>query len=115
MNKNLEKHDILFEVIDIFGKKIRTTESYWEKIKQVKHRELKYGISEVKKVLTKPDEVRRSVTDVTIYLYAKRVDEYDILIVAVKILNGEGFIVTSYQTKVYKQKGELLWPKQKIQ
>lgn len=114
MKKDLKDHDVLFEITDVFGKKIRTTKSYWEKIKQVKHRELKYGIPEVKKTISQPDEVRRSVTDATIFLYAKKVEKYDILLVAVKILNGEGFIVTSYQTKVYKQKGELLWPKQKI-
>lgn len=39
--------------------------------------------------------------------------KYDILIVAVKVLNGDGFLVTVYQTKDYKKKGELLWPKQK--
>lgn len=114
MKNDLEQYDILFEIVDVFGKKIRTTKNYWEKIKQVKHRELKYGISEVKKVIAQPDEVRRSVTDATIFLYAKKVEKYDILLVAVKILNDEGFIVTAYQTKIYKQKGELLWSKQKI-
>ncbi len=112
MKKDLFQYDVLFEVTDIFQRKIRTTKSYWEKIKSVKHRELKYDTEEIKKVLTKPLEVRRSVTDATIFLFAKQVRKYDILIVAVKILNGEGFIVTAYQTKVYKQKGELLWPKQ---
>lgn len=34
----------------------------------------------------------------------------DILLLAVKILNGEGFLVTAYQTKKYKKKGELIWP-----
>lgn len=104
--------DIFFEVIDIFGKKIRTTKSYWEKIKTVKHKELKYGSSDIKKALVKPDEVRRSVTDATIFLYAKKIKKYDILIVAVKVLNGEGFLVTAYQIKVYRRKGELLWPNQ---
>ena len=43
----------------------------------------------------------------------KSIEKYAILIVAVKILNGDGFLVTAYQTKEYKKKGELLWPKQK--
>ena len=110
MIKEVTKHELLFEVKDVFGRKIRTTKDYWLKIKTLKHRELKYGIREAKKNLIAPDEVRRSVTDTTILLFAKEV-KGDILIVGVKILNGEGFVITSYQTKEYKKKGELLWPK----
>lgn len=113
MGKNLIPEDILFEVSDILGRKIRTTKTYWKKIKEIKHTELKLGVSEVKKTLKNPNEVRKSVTDATILLYAKEVEKYDILIVAVKVLNGDGFLVTAYQTKEYKKKGELVWPKQK--
>lgn len=113
MRKSLVKSDILFEVTDILGRKIRTTKTYWKKIKEIKHRELHHGISDVKKTLKLPDEIRKSVTDETILLYSKEVKEYDILIVAVKILNGDGFLVTAYQTDEYKRKGELIWQKVK--
>ena len=113
MKKSLVSKDILFEVRDVFGRNIRTTKSYWKKIKEVKHTELRFGVSEIEKTLTGPDEVRQSVTDQTIFLFAKSIEEYVILIVAVKVLNGDGFLVTVYQTKEYKKKGELLWPKQK--
>ena len=113
MRKSLTFEDILFEIDDVFGRKIRTTKNYWKKIKEIKHTELTYGTPEVKKTLTNPDEVRISVTDQTILLFAKKVARYDILIVAVKVLNGSGFLVTVYQTRVYKKKGELVWPKQK--
>lgn len=113
MPKKIVGYDLLFEVTDILDRKIRTTKDYWQKIKTLKHRELKYGINEVKKTLIKPDEVRRSVTDLTILLYAKEVEKYGILIVAVKVLNGDGFLVTVYQTKEFKKKGELLWSRQK--
>lgn len=106
------KHEVLFETTDIFGRKIRITKDYWLKIKTLKHRELRYGISEVKKTLVNPDEVRRSVTDETIILYAKKFTKYDILIAAVKILNSDGFLVTVYQTKEYRKKGKVLWLKQ---
>lgn len=111
MRKSIVKYDLLFEVEDIFGRRIRTTRDYWQKIKTLKHRELRYGIGEVKETLKNPDEVRKSITDATIFLYAKEVEKYDILIVAVKILNGDGFLVTAYQASEYKKKGELLWPK----
>lgn len=113
MTRKVIEYDLLFEVKDVLGRKIRTTKDYWLKIKTLKHRELHYGTDEVKKVLRSPDEVRQSVTDTTILLFAKRVEKYDILIVAVKVLNGEGFLVTCYQTKDYKKKGKLLWPKRK--
>lgn len=112
MSKKLISEDILFEVSDILDRKIRTTKSYWKKIKEVKHTELKLGVSEVKKTLQNPDEVRKSVTDASILLYAKKIEKYDILIIAVKVLNGGGFLVTVYQTKKYKKKGELVWQKQ---
>lgn len=100
--------EILFEVIDILGRKIRTTKIYWKKIKEIKHPELRAGISEVKTGLTNPDEIRKDISDPTILLYAQKQDGYVILIAA-KILNGDGFLVTVYQTKKYKPKGELIW------
>lgn len=112
MRKSLVKSDILFEIIDILGRKIRTTRSYWKKIKEVKHRELHHDISDVKRMLKLPDEIRKSVTDHTILLYSKDFEKYDILVVAIKVLNGDGFLVTAYQTDNYKRKGEVVWQKQ---
>lgn len=108
--KNIVSADQLFEVTDVFGKRIRTSKQYWEKIKTEKHQELKYGVREVGKVLQKPDSVFRSVKDETIALYRKQMDG-DILIVVSKHLNGNGFVVTVYQTKKVLDKGEKLWPK----
>lgn len=113
MKKDVIKGDILFEITDILGRKIRTTKTYWKKIKEIKHRELHHGISDVKKTLKQPDEIQKSVTDETILLFSKEIKEYDILIIAVKILNGDGFLVTAYQTDDYKRKGELIWQKTK--
>lgn len=112
MKKKIVKHEVLFEVRDVFGRKIRTTKDYWLKIRTIKHQELRYGIIEVKKTLKIPDEVRRSVTDQTVLLFSKKVTKYDILIVAVKVLNSDGFLVTAYQTKKYIKKGEILWLRQ---
>lgn len=108
--KNIVSADQLFEVIDVFGKRIRTSKQYWEKIKTEKHQELKYGVKEVGQVLQRPDSVFRSVKDETIALYRKQMDD-DILIVVSKHLNGNGFLVTVYQTKKVLDKGEKLWPR----
>ena len=112
MATRIIKYELLFEVKDILGRKIRTTKDYWLKIKRLKHRELRYGIAEIKKALISPDEIRKSVTDPTVLLFAKKTARYDILIIAVKVLNGEGFLITVYQTKGYTKKGELVWPMQ---
>ena|SRR3989338_3139654 len=108
--KNIVFADQLFEVTDVFGKRIRTSKQYWEKIKTEKHQELKFGVREVEQALQKPDSVFRSIKDETIALYRKQMDG-DILIVVSKHLNGNGFVVTVYQTKKVIDKGEKLWPK----
>lgn len=113
MPKTISQYEILFEVEDVLGRKVRTTKDYWQRIITIKHRELKYGIDEAKQTLTEPNEIRQSVTDETILLYAKSFQQYDILIVVVKVLNGDGFLVTVYHTTEYKQKGKLIWSKQK--
>ncbi len=108
MTKKLTQHSLLFEVKDPLGRKVRTTKSYWEKIINIKHPELKYGVDDAKETLVNPDEIRASVTDTTVVLYVRTVNNYDILVVTVKILNGDGFVITVYQTAEYKAKGVLI-------
>ncbi len=108
--KNSITHEILFEIVDVFGKKIRTTHNYWHKIISEKHADLEYKIDDVKETLKTPDSVYQSVTDDTIALYRRHI-KHDTLVVVAKHLNGEGFIVTVYQTTKTKIKGKQLWPK----
>ena len=62
MAKNkIVKIDLYFETTDIFGKRVRTTTSYWNKIFSIKHKELIISKTEVIKTLQKPDEVRISI------------------------------------------------------
>jgi len=106
----IKKSDFLFEVKDIFGKIIKTTKNYWNKIFVIKHKELKASKEEVIKVLNNADEIRKSVQDPYIYLYYKKLNKKH-LVVVVKYLNNHGFIVTIYQTSKVKRKGEKIWPK----
>lgn len=108
--KSIEKLEIIFDVKDIFGKNVRTTKSYWEKIFLIKHKELNVSQNTVIKLLQNPDEVRRSVQDPFILLFYKQIKK-NFLVVVVKYLNGDGFIVTVYKTSKFKRKGERLWPK----
>ena len=108
--KEIIKQEILFEVIDVFGKKVRTSKSYWDKIFLLKHKEVKTTQIEVKTSVNNPDEVRRSLQDPFISLFYKKIKKH-FLVVVVKYLNNHGFIVTVYQTSKLKKKGKILWPK----
>ena len=61
-----------------------------------------------------PDEVRRSIRAAEVWLfyklYAKTPVTQKFMLVAVQILNGEGFIVTAFFTDKIK-KGDLIWKK----
>lgn len=107
----LIKTDIYFEVKDIFGKRVRTSKIYWQKILHIKHTELKLKKSEVIITLERPDEVRVSIKDPFIYLFYRQISKFRFLVVVVKYLNGDGFIVTIYKTLKLQRKGEKLWPK----
>lgn len=110
MATHLVDPEVLFEVIDVFGKRIRTTKAYWKKIVTQKHADLTTGVEKVQDALIHPDFVYRSVTDPTIYLYRKSAKGKTLVVVA-KHLNSDGFIVTTYQTSKTQIKGEQLWPK----
>jgi len=62
---------------------------------------------QVKKALEEPDEVRVSQEDENVYLYYRRLDKHQIVVVA-RHLNDEGFIITSYITDKVKE-GEQIW------
>lgn len=78
----------MFEVSDVFGKRIRTSEKYWSKIKEEKHTDLDYDVDAVINTLQKPDEVHESVKDSTIALYRRVFKENETVVVVVKHLNG---------------------------
>lgn len=106
----LVNDDRLFEVIDVFNKKIRTTKSYWRKIKEEKHKDLIVGIEEIIETIVKPNSVYQSVKDETVSIQYKKYSEFT-LVAVTKHLNGDGFLVTAYQTTKPKMKGEKLWPR----
>ena len=62
----------------------------------------------VKETLRNPDQINRSRQDKSVYLYYKVTDF--ITCVVCKHENGNGFIITTYQTDKIKE-GELIWKK----
>jgi hypothetical protein len=100
---------ILFEIQTSNGIKIRTTSSYWKKIISFKHPVIANKQNEVKETLKNPEQIRKSKQDSKVLLYYKCFEPYHVCVV-VKVLNEDGFIITTYLTENIKE-GEIIWPK----
>lgn len=101
---------VVFEVLSPVGKLVRLDEERWSHV--MEHPEMEGQLDRLRESLQDPDEVRRSIHDASVWLFYKHyadtpvTDKY--LLVAVRILNDEGFIVTAFFTERPKR-GTLLW------
>ncbi|MGK7881461.1 MAG: DUF4258 domain-containing protein [Crocosphaera sp.] len=95
------------EILTPLGIQVRTTLSYWTKIITIKHPIMTGQEDIVKQTLQFPTEIRRSKSDLDVYLYYKYQPPYFVCVVA-KHLNGDGFIITAYRTNKIKR-GDLIW------
>lgn len=92
----------LFEIVDKTGRKIRLTKERWTHITspQSQHPYMIDYLEEIKNTIIKPtliiphkfDETKRNY-----YRYLKNKKLY--LLVSVKYLNGEGYIITAFITR----------------
>jgi len=64
----------------------------------------------VQLALSAPDEVRRSSRGVRVLLFYKARQEKRWVVAVARRLNGDGFLITAYQTDAIKE-GEILWLK----
>ena len=96
-----------FEILTPLGVQVRTTPSYWSRIITLKHPVMAGQEKSVKLALSSPTEIRRSRSDLAVYLYYRYESPYFICVVA-RHLNGNGFIITAYRTNKIKR-GELVW------
>lgn len=91
--------DYIFEVTDKNGKKVHLTK---ERLKHIqKHPHMHEPIEKIKEALKNPIAIRYENNNDTIYFYKEfkqmhKSERY--LLVSVKYLNGEGFVVTSFHT-----------------
>lgn len=109
MKNQIVFQDRLFEVKDPFGKKIRTTKTYWQKLTIFKHPEAVLTINEVKQTIDKPDIIYQGKKKKTLKFVKKLKTQK--FIVVIRHLNGDGFIITSYKSTKKIFKGEILWQK----
>jgi hypothetical protein len=98
-----------FEILTPLNFTVRTSAEYWEKL-IVKHPDIADLQAEVKQALNSPDEIRRSSRDPNLLLFYLTLKEKRWVVAVARRLNGDGFLITAYQTDAIKE-GEILWHK----
>jgi hypothetical protein len=97
--------DIIFEIVDKTGRKIRLTKKQNSHINK-KHPAIAIYINEIKETLQKPDAITKSETDENVRFYYKYykylISPHKYILVIVKYLNGDGFIITALFEKNIK-------------
>ena len=100
----------LFNVPTPMGFRVRTTPSHWQRILK-KHGDMLGREGDVSEALMNPDEVRRSSWDPEVCLFYKLQYGSRYICALGKPLNGDGKLVTAYQSDSIKV-GDLLWRKE---
>ncbi|NJR40012.1 MAG: hypothetical protein HC781_15815 [Leptolyngbyaceae cyanobacterium CSU_1_4] len=98
-----------FEILTPLNFTVRTSEAYWQQL-IIKHPDIADLESEVKQALNNPDEIRRSRRDPKLLLFYLTLKEKRWVVAVARRLNGDGFLITAYQTDAIKE-GEPLWHK----
>ena len=97
---------------DYLKRNIRLTTNRWEHI--LTRAEMSEQEEKIKETLLIPDKIKKSKHDPEVLLYYKLYDKTPVtkkyLLVAVKVENGEGFILTAFFTDKIKA-GETEWEK----
>ncbi|MBI2449595.1 hypothetical protein HYV49_04840 [Candidatus Pacearchaeota archaeon] len=96
--------DVIFEVTDKTGRKIRLTKERWAHILKY-HPYLSNSLEEIKEALIKPLIIVPSKDDENKYHYYRPLKDISgYLLVSVKYLNNEGFIPTAFWTSKIKKR-----------
>lgn len=87
--------DIIFEIIDKTGRKIRLTKTQWSHIR-MRHSDV--SESEIQETLKNPQKIIEEDNNVVILYryYKERKEPEKYLKLMVKYLNGDGYVITSY-------------------
>ena len=105
-----EPDRLLFTAQTPLNCSIRVTVAYWNIITQIKHPIMSGQEASVQATLIQPDEIRRSRSDPSVYLFYKLQREKRWLCAVIRRLNGDGFLITTYPTDAIKE-GETVWLK----
>lgn len=93
---------LIFEIFDKTRRKLRLTMERWKHIAQ-EHPNIE-NIDEIKEALISPTRIKPSHYDSeeVSYYYRYNKEKRRYLMIAVKYLNGDGFIITAYYTRNIK-------------
>lgn len=97
----------LFDATTPLGFRVRTTPGYWLFLVEAKHPVLAGRDADILRVLTDPDQIRRSRRDPDVYLFY-RGDGRRWLCAVARRRCDHGFLITAYPTDAIKT-GELAW------
>jgi hypothetical protein len=96
-----------FKIPTPLGFTVRTSESYWQRL-IVKHPDIADLEELVQQTLASPDEVRQSSRDSGVLLFYLARNEKRWVVAVARRLNGDGFLITAYQTDAIKEE-EPIW------
>ena len=99
----------MFEILTPLDFTVRTSKEYWQKV-ILKHPDVAELLDYVQAALRNPDQIRRSSRDPNLLLFYLIHREKRWVVVVARKLNGDGFLITAYQTDSIKE-GEMLWHK----
>ena len=101
----------MFEVVSKFTKRVILSETKYKHICE-KHPEVRGELERMKETLVSPQTIRRSAYDEKVWLFYRFFRKTPVsakyLMVAVRLFNAEGLVVTSYFTGKIKM-GEEVW------
>ena len=104
------RRDILFEAHTPLGFTVRVTRSRWAIITTIKHPVMAGCEEELRIVLERPDEIRRSKSDANMCLFYRSRHTRRWVCAVTKREDGSGFLITAYPTDTIKE-GERIWLK----
>lgn len=91
---------IIFEIADKYGKRLRLTEKQYKHIRR--HFHMGDSAENIRLTIEKPTAIRCNEDDESVvYFYRefKEMNKFErYLLVSVKYLNGDGFVITSFYT-----------------
>ncbi len=90
--------DIIFSCKEKFGREVYLTKERWKHICR-EHVDMSNEL-EIQETLMKPLFIKTDIEDEKVnYYYTYRKDSKKYLMVAVKYLNGNGFVITCFHTR----------------
>ena len=103
--------ETLFSVATLLGFTVRVMKKPWGRVVSVRHPVLAGGEDDVRLVLAEPYEIRQSKVDPDVFLfYRPHGPARWLCVVAKKVDNDDGFLITAYPTDAIKE-GERRWTK----